>query len=185
MAGMKELELRAIIDPLKEALVRDSRRGLLVILGALGMLLLIACLNLSILGLVRAERRDLESAVRAALGASRARLLRQAFTETLLLALGGTALGVVVASAGVEIIARMVPTDIPRLSEVHIDGRILLFTLGLTGLTTVLSGGLPAWRAASTDVERILKAGGRTATSGATGLRVRNALVAAEVGLGV
>jgi len=185
MAGMKDLELRAIVDPLKEALVRESRRGLLVILGAIGTLLLIACLNLSTLGLVRAEHRDAESAVRAALGAGRLRLLRQALVETLLLALAGTALGVAVASAGVDLIARIVPADIPRLRDVRLDSGVLLFALGLTGITTILAGVLPAWRAARTDIQRLLKAGGRTATSDGAGLRLRHALVTLEVGLGV
>jgi len=185
MAGMKDLELRALVDPLKEALVGDSRRGLLVILGAIGTLLLIACLNLSILGLVRAEHHDAESAVRAALGAGRVQLLRQALVETSLLALAGTALGVAVASAGVDLIAHIVPADIPRLRDVRLDGGVLLFALGLTGITTILAGVLPAWRAARTDIQHVLKAGGRTATSEGAGLRLRHALITVEVGLGV
>jgi len=182
---LKDLDLHAIVKPLKEMLVQDSRRGLLIILGAIGTLLLIACLNLGILGLVRAERRGLESAVRAALGASRTQLLRQALMETILIALPGAALGVAVASAGVDILLRIMPGDIPRLSEVRIDGNVLSFALALTGITMLLSGVLPAWRMAGADVERVLKAGGRTATSDAFGLRLRNGLVAAEVGLGV
>jgi predicted permease len=182
---LKNLKLHVIVKPLKETLVQDSRRGLLVVLGAIGILLLIACLNLGILGLVRAERRGLESAVRAALGASRMQLLRQALMETVLVALPGALLGVAVASAGVGILVRIMPGDIPRLSEVRIDGNVLMFALALTGITTVLSGILPAWRRAGTKVDRVLKAGGRTATSDAFGLRLRNGLVSAEVGLGV
>jgi predicted permease len=184
-ARLRDLELHVIVKPLKEVLVQDSRRGLLVILGAIGTLLLIACLNLGILGLVRAERRGLESAVRAALGASRTQLLRQALMGTFLIALPGAALGMVVASAGVDILIRIMPADIPRLSEVRIDENVLIFALALTGITMVLSSLLPAERMAVTNIERVLKAGGRTATSDAFGLRLRSGLVAAEVGLGV
>jgi predicted permease len=182
---LKVLELRVIVKPLKEMLVQDSRRGLLVILGAIGTLLLIACLNLGILGLVQAERRGLESAVRAALGASRSQLLRQVLMETVLIGLPGAALGVAVASSGVDILVRIMPADIPRLSEVRIDENVLMFALALTGITIVMSSVLPAWRTAGTDVERALKAGGRTATGDAFGFRLRSGLVAAEVGLGV
>jgi predicted permease len=184
MAGTKDWRLSVVVEPLKEALVHNSRRGLLVLLGAIGTLLLIACLNLGILGLVRTERRGLESAVRVALGASRTQLLRQTLMEAILLALPGAVLGVAVASAGVDLLVRIVPADIPRLNEVRIDGTALFFALALTGATTVLSAVLPAWCAAGTNVERVLKAGGRTATSDAFGLRLHSGLVAAEVGLG-
>ncbi len=184
-ARLNDLDLHAVVKPLKEILVQDSRRGLLIILGAIGALLLIACLNLGILGLVRAERRGLESAVRSALGASRTQLLRQAIMETILIALPGAALGVAVATAGIDILVRITPADIPRLGEVRIDGNVLFFAVALTVITTVLSGILPAWRTAATNIEHVVKAGGRTATSDAVGLRIRSGLVAAEVGLGV
>ncbi len=185
MAGKKDWKLSMVVEPLKEVMVHNSRRGLLALLGAIGTLLLIVCLNLGILGLVRAERRGMESAVRAALGASWTQLLRQALMETILIALQGTLLGVAAASAGIDILVRILPADIPRLSEVRIDENVLLFALALTGITTVLSGVLPAWRTAGTNVERALKAGGRTATSDRVGFRLRNGLVVAEVGLGV
>jgi predicted permease len=181
---LRNFELRVIVKPLKE-MVRDSRRGLLVILGAIGTLLLVACVNLGILGLVRAERRGLESDVQGTLGASRTQLLRQALVETILVAFPGAALGMAVASSGVDILIRITPANIPRLSEVRIGGHVLLFALTLTGITTILSGVLPAWRTAEGKVERVLKAGGRTATSDAFGFRLRNGLVATEVGLGV
>jgi putative ABC transport system permease protein len=184
-AGKKDWKLRTVVEPLKEVLVQNSRRGLLVLLGAIGTLLLIACLNLGILGLVRAEHRGLESAVRAALGASRTQLLRQALMETILMALPGAVLGVALASVGIDILMRIVPADIPRLSEVRIDGNVLFFALVLTGITAALSGVLPACRTAGTNIERVLKAGGRTATSDALALRLRSGLVVAEVGLGV
>ncbi len=185
MAGQKDVELRAIVAPLKEVLVRDSRHGLLVILGAIGGLLLIACLNLGILSLARAERRDVESAIRAALGATRARLVRQALVEAALLALAGTVLGIVVAARGLEVLTRIAPADLPRLSEVSVDTAVLLFALGLTGVTALLFGALPAWRAAGARAEHVRQGGRRTATSGSGGVRLRGVLVAAEVGLGV
>jgi predicted permease len=185
MAEKKDWKLSMVVEPLKEVMVHNSRHGLLVLMGAIGTLLLIVCLNLGILGLVRAERRGLESAVRAALGASRAQLLRQALMETILIAFPGAAFGVAAASAGIDILMRIVPADIPRLTEVRIDANVLFFALALTGITTVLSGVLPAWRTAGTDVERTLKAAGRTATSDRVGFRLRNGLVVVEVGLGV
>jgi predicted permease len=185
LAGMKNLELRAIVEPLKEALVQDSRRGLLVILGAIGTLLLIACLNLGVLSLARAERREAESAIRAALGATRAQLLRQALVEAVLIALIGSAVGVVVAARGLQGLIRVAPADLPRLSEVSIDRRVLVFALGLTGLTALLFGVLPALRIAGARAEQVLQGGRRTVTTGTGGIRLRNALVAAEVGLGV
>ncbi|MCL5278581.1 MAG: ABC transporter permease [Planctomycetes bacterium] len=185
LTGRKDLELRAIVKPLKETLVRDSQRGLLVILGAIGTLLLIACLNLGILSLARAQRRDAESAIRAALGATRAQLVRQALAEAVLLALLGSAAGVVVAARGLEVLVRIAPADLPRLSEISIDTGVLVFALGLTGITALLFGALPAGRVAGARAEQVLQAGRRTATTGVSGLRLRYGLIVAEVGLGV
>lgn len=185
MVGQKDMELTAVVQPLKDALVRDSRVGLFVVLGAIGVLLFIACLNLSILGLVRADHRRMESAVRAALGASRVRLAREVLMEAVLIAIPGTVLGMVVALAGVETLLRVMPADLPRLGEVHIDADVLFFAIGLTGLTTVLSAVLPAWRTAKHEISRVLKAGGRTVMSDPLGFHLRRGLVVAEVGLGV
>jgi predicted permease len=185
MAGAKDWELRAIVEPLKEVLVQDSRRGLLVILAAIGALLLIACLNLGILSLARAERRDAESVIRAALGATRAQLVRQALAEAFLVAFLGSVLGVAVAARGLEILVRIAPADLPRRSDVSIDTGVLVFALGLTGITALLFGALPAWRIAGARAEQVLQAGRRTATSAAGGVRLRSALVATEVGFGV
>ncbi len=184
MAGLK-IGLQAVVEPLKEASVHDSRRGLLVLLGAIGTLLLIACLNLGILSLARAQRRDAESVIRAALGATRAQLLRQAFVEAVLVALIGSAAGAVAATQGLALLVRIAPADVPRLSEVRMDTGVLVFVLGLTVVTALLFGTLPAWRMAGARAEQVLQAGRRTATTGAGGLRLRSGLVAAEVGLGV
>ena len=108
MAG-ESVGLRAAVKPLKEAIVEKSERGLSILLGAIGSVLLIACLNLAILNLVRAERRGFDSAVRIALGASRVQLLRQALVETPLLAVLGTLLGVAVAAMGLDTLIALGP----------------------------------------------------------------------------
>jgi len=179
----EKLELRAQATPLLDYMTGRSRRGLLVLLGAVGSVLLIVCVNLANLMLARAERQGREAAIRTALGASPARLLRQAFTQALVIALLGGALGVGVAWAGLGALVRSAPADIPRIAEVHLDLRVLLFALGITTLAGLLFGLAPAWHAARTDPQTALKGSGRTATSGSGGLRLRSALVAAEVGL--
>lgn len=184
MAG-ESLELRAIVKPLKNAIVEDSQRGLLVVLGAVGSVLLIVCLNLAILHLVRAERHSYESAIRLALGANRLQLLRQALMETLLLSVLGTTAGLMVAWASLGVLIRIAPTDIPRLDRVGIDANVLLFALALTGATTLLCGLLPAWRTARSNPQGLLRAGGRTTTTSVGALRLRSMLVATEVSLGV
>jgi len=184
MSG-EDLELRAAVKPLKDTIVKDSRRGLLIVLCAIVSVLLIACLNLAILHLIRAERRSFDSAIRIALGANRLQLLRQALTETLLLTVLGATLGVMVAWAGLGALIRITPADIPRLDQVRIDANVLFFALLLTGVTTVLCGLLPTWRTARSNAEQVLRAGGRTAMTSATGLHMRNTLVAVQVGLGV
>jgi len=179
----EKLELRATVTPLLDYITGKSRRGLLVLLGAVGSVLLIVCVNLANLMLARAERQNREAAIRTALGASPARLLRQAFTQSLVIALVGGALGVGVASAALGALVASAPADIPRLAEVHLDLRVLLFALGITTLAGLLFGLAPAWHAARTDPQSALKGSGRTLTSGSGGLRLRSVLVAAEVGL--
>jgi len=180
-----QFELRAIVKSLKEAMVQDSQRGLLVVLGAIGSVLLIACVNLAILHLVRAEGRRGESAIRMALGANRLQLLRQGLTEMSLLIVLGATLGVMVAWAGLGALIRITPADIPRLDQVRMDGNVLGFALLLIGVTTLLFGLLPAWRMASSRTEQVLQPGERTTTTTPMGLRLRNTLVTVEVSLGV
>jgi predicted permease len=184
MAGQR-IGLQAVVEPLKKVSVHNSQRGLLVLLGAIGSLLLIACLNLSILSLARAQRREPESAIRATLGATCAQLWRQALVEAVLLAALGSAAGGAVAAGSLDLLVRIAPADVPRLRDISIDARVLAFVVGLTGITALLFGTLPAWRVAGARAEQVLRAGRRTATSGAGGLRLRRGLVAAEVGLGV
>jgi predicted permease len=184
MAG-ENVGLRAALKPLKAAIVEKSGRGLFILLGAIGSVLLIACLNLAILNLVRAERRSFDSAVRIALGASRVGLLRQALIEALLLAALGTFLGVAVAAMGLDTLIALSPADTPRLDEVRIDGRVLLFALALTVTTSLLFGLLPAWRMAQNRGEHLFAAARRTATATAGAVRLRGMFVATQVSLGV
>ncbi len=180
----EKLEVRAIVKPLKEAMVEDSRRGLLMLLGAVGTGLLIACLNLASLSLVRAERYSLDAAIRTALGADRLQLLRQALTQTALVTLPGAGLGVATAVAGLRVLVRIAPADIPRLNEVRIDGPVLLFTLAVTAAATLLLGLLPARWTAQSRPEHALRIAGRTLAT-AAGLRLRSVLISIEVGLSV
>jgi predicted permease len=182
LAGEK-VGLRAQVTPLLDSMAGKSRLGLLVLLGAVGSVLLIVCVNLANLMLARAERQWRDSAIRKALGATHARLVRQGLTDALLIALLGGVLGVAVAAAGLGALVRSAPPDIPRLEAVQLDYRVLFFALGITTLAGLLFGIAPAWRTARTDPQSALKGGGRTATAGSGGVRLRNALVTAEVGL--
>ncbi len=179
-----KIELRGVLDPLQEAVVGHARRGLLLLLGAVGAVLLIVCVNLANLSLARATGRKREAGIRTALGATRARLIRQVLTENLLLALAGGALGLLIAFAGVRLLVIAAPVDLPRLEEVGIDGRVLLFALAVSTLSGILFGALPALRLSRSEPLESLQAGStRSATEGRGGLRVREVLVALEVGL--
>ncbi len=178
-------ELRTVAVPMLDSMVGQTRRGLFVLLGAVGAVLLIACVNLANLMLARADRRSHESAIRTALGASRRRLVWSALFETLLISLLGGILGVAFAAAGLSALIRNAPVDLPRLEEVRIDQVVLLFAFALTTLTGLLFGLAPAWRCASADPQDSLRSGGRTSTSAAGSGRLRACLVAGEVGLSV
>jgi predicted permease len=159
------------------------RTALLLLMGAVGFVLMIACANLASLLLARATARHKEIAIRSAIGATRWRLIRQLLTESLLLASIGGSFGLALAAWGERLLLALSPSDLPRAVEVGIDGRVLLFTLAASMLSGIIFGLAPAWQATRTDLTAELKEGGRGGSAGKGQGRVRNALVVVEVAL--
>ena len=171
--------------PLIENMVGDVREPLLILLGAVALVLLVACANVANLLLARASVREGELAVRAALGAGRARLIRQLLTESVVLAGAGALVGLIVAWVGTRALINAQPADIPRLSRIGVDGVVIAFTAGIALLTGLLFGTLPALQATSARLLQSLREGGRGAVSGLRGQRIRGALVVSELALAV
>jgi putative ABC transport system permease protein len=176
------LRIRAV--PLHYDVVKHARPALFVLLGAVGMVLLIACANVANLLLVRGTVRQAEFALRTALGASRAAMIRQVLSESLLLALAGGSLGLGITLAALEVLRRLHPANLPRLADIQMDGTVLLFTVVTCAVTSVLFGLVPALRAAGTDPQEHLKSGGRGGSAGDR-RRARSLLIVAEVALSV
>ena len=169
------------IIPLKERVIGNIRPLLLMLLGAVGFVLLIACVNVSNLLLARSTGRTREFAIRAALGAGQGHLLRQSLTESTLLGLAGGALGLIVAGWGTKLALSVLPTALPRAEEVGLDGRVLLFTFVISLLTGILSGLAPALKTSKGRFSETLKEGGRgTSTARA---RTQGVFVAVEMAL--
>lgn len=173
----------AVAKPLRDDLVGDIRRSLLVLLGAVGFVLLIACANVANLVLVRTLARRRELAVRLALGAGPGRVVRQVLTETTLLSLAGGAFGLLVAGGGVHLIVSFFGDRLPQASAIHADARVLAFTAAVAVLTGLAAGLAPAIRLARGNVIEGIKQGGGRAESDAGGARLRGLLVVVEVGL--
>jgi predicted permease len=170
-----------VVIPMQEAIVGNSRTMLLMLLGAVGLVLLIACANVGNLLFTRGLNRRKEIAIRSALGAGRGRVFQQLFTEALVLAAAGGALGVLLAYVTLKSASTLLASQVPRAEEISIDARVLLFALAGSILTGILAGTLPAVRAGRSDLNDALKEGGRGGTT--AGVGTRRLLIVCEVAL--
>lgn len=172
-----------LVVPLGAEIVGRTRRMLLVLLGAVALVLLLACVNAANLQLARATSRQRELALRAAVGARRRRLVQQMLTESVLLAGVGAILGAVLAVAGVKALLALLPADFPRAADIHVDAPVFLFTLLAAIGTGIVFGIVPALKGSRTDLRECLHESGRSTTSSRSTLRLRNGLVISEVTL--
>jgi len=179
----EEKERKTQLVPLQEWLIGDVRSALLVLFGAVGLVLLIACANFASLLMAREVARHQELVIRSALGAGRGRLIRKTLTESALLSVLGGAAGLLLAQWGTRMLLALRPENLARLSGIHMDTRVLLFALLISVLTGVVFGMAPAWVAARGGVAEALNENGRRTTASAMGHRVRKILVTSELAL--
>jgi len=172
-------------QPLHESIVGDVATPLLLLTGAVGLVLLIACVNVVNLLLVRANTRERDTAVRLAMGAARRQLVRQLLTENVALGVLGGAAGLALATAGVRVLVSIGPASLPRLGNVGIDGTVLGFTALVSLGTGLVCGVVPAMQSANADLREALTDGGRGSRAGRRGRRLRSALVVTEVAMTV
>ena len=176
---------RPSVYPLRDEVVGSLEQPLSVLMGAVGVLLLLACVNVANLLLARGHARRREIAVRMALGAGRWRIARQLLSESLMLSSAGGALGLVLAWGGIALVARYGPASIPRLAEARVDWRLFLFALACSAASGLIFGLVPALQGADTRIHETLVEGGRGRTASPSGRLLRNGLVVIEVGLAV
>ena len=174
-----------IVSQFMNEVVGNVRPALLTLLGAVALVLLIACANVAGLLLAQHAGRSKEIAIRAALGAGRARLVRQFFIEGLLLSLLGTVAGLAIAAAGTKLLLQFVPAGVPRLAQVSLNWQVLGFTMLISLVTCLIFGLAPAWQASKPDLHNALEQSGRTSGPGASKLRFRQALVVFQVSVAV
>lgn len=173
----------ALVVPVREQLIGDSRTALLALLGAVGFVLLVACVNVANLFLTRASAREQELAIRASLGASRPRLIRQLVSECLPIGLLGAISGLLLAEWGIEGLSALLPASLPRHNVIAIDARVLAFTGGVSLVTVLIFGLLPALKVVRADVRASLSEGGRGGLGSLRQGRLRSGLVVSEVAL--